>query len=211
MDAGLDESAIEIVKYPKGKVLFKQGAVGDAAYIINSGVIGLCREAQGRKIPLATVRRGELFGEMAVIDKSPRLATAFAIEDSTLMAISVDAIIGKIKKADPFIKSLIHILMNNLRGVHDSHTPKSRSFVDAVNGLHHQCDIVTRFLQGEGPEAFRENLGAKLKSLGAAIKDLRRVAMAHRSEDRRDDAVPNEARLPEYHRKNRVGRRRCRK
>ncbi len=196
MVAGLDESSIEIVKFPKGKVLFKQGAVGDAAYIVNSGAVGIYREAQGRKIPLATVRRGELFGEMAVIDKSPRLATAFTLEDSTLMMISIDVMASKMKKADPFIKALIHMLMNNLRGVHESYTPKSRSFVDAVNGLHRQCDVVTRFLQGEVPEDVRTELNNNLKSLDAAIKDLRRVAMAHRSEDRRDDAVPSEADLP---------------
>lgn len=196
MVGGLDDSAIDIVKFPKGKVLFKQGAAADAAYIVNSGAIGMYREVHGRKVPLATVRRGELFGEMAAIDKSPRLATAFTLEDSTLMMISIDVMIDKMKKADPFIKSMIHMLMNNLRGVHDSYTPKSRSFVDAVNGLHRQCDIVTRFLQGEVPDNIRGELTTNLKSLDEAIKELRRVAMAHRGEDRRDDAVPNEADLP---------------
>ncbi|MEQ9447905.1 MAG: cyclic nucleotide-binding domain-containing protein [Rhodospirillaceae bacterium] len=196
MVGGLDESAIEVVKYPKGKLLFKQGESGDAAYIVNSGAVGIYREAQGRKIPLGTVRRGELFGEMAVIDKSPRLATAFTVEDSTLMVISIDLMMSKMQKADPFIRALIHMLMNNLRSVHDSFTPRSRSLVDAVNSLHRQSDVVGRFLQGDAPDSIREKLGAKLKDLDGAIKDLRRVAMAHRSEDRRDDAVPSETDLP---------------
>ena len=196
MVTGLDDSAIDVVKVPKGKVLFKQGAAGDAIYVVNSGAVGMYREAHGRKIPLATVRRGELFGEMAAIDKSPRLATAFTLEDTTLMTISIDVIVAKMKKTDPFIKAMIHMLMNNLRGVHDSHTPKSRSFVDAVNGLHRQCDSVTRFLQGDVPDHIRAELTANLKNLDEAIKDLRRVAMAHRGEDRREDAVPNEADIP---------------
>jgi CRP-like cAMP-binding protein len=93
------------------------------------------REAHGRKVPLATVPRGELFGEMTAIDKSPWLATAFAPEETTLMMIPIDVMTDKMKKADPFIKSIIHMLMNNLCSVHASYTPKFHNFVDAVNGL----------------------------------------------------------------------------
>ncbi|MCC6913749.1 MAG: cyclic nucleotide-binding domain-containing protein [Rhodospirillaceae bacterium] len=188
---------MDIVSFPKGKVLFKQGESSDAAYIVASGAVGLYREAQGRKIPLATVRKGELFGEMAVIDGSPRIATAFALEDSKLTVISIDTMVDKMKRADPFIRTMIHMLMNNLRAVHDSHTPKSRSLIDAVNSLARQCDIVGRLLQGDLPPDFRGELEKKLKTLDPVIKELRRLAMTHRHNDRRDDAVPNEAELPQ--------------
>lgn len=187
---------MDVVTFPKGKVLFKQGDSGDAAYIVNSGAIGLYREAQGRKIPLATVRKGELFGEMAAIDGSPRMATAFALEESKLTVIPVETMLDKMRKADPFIKAMIHMIMNNLRSVHDSHTPKSRSLIDATNTLLRQCEIIARLLQGDLPPKFRADLEAKLKSLDPALKDLRRVAMVHREDDRRDDAIPSETELP---------------
>ena len=187
---------IQNVTVPKGKVLFKQGDKGTATYIVNSGAVGLYREAMGRKIPLATVRKGELFGEMAVVDNSPRLATAFALEESTLMVISADVMMDKMRKADGFIRALTGMLMNNLRYVHESHTPKSRSLVDAVNMLQRQSEIVTRFLQADLPQKFRNDLEARLKQLDVVMKDLRRLAMAHREEDRRDDAIPAEADLP---------------
>jgi signal-transduction protein with cAMP-binding, CBS, and nucleotidyltransferase domain len=191
-----DDLAMHDVAFPKGKVLFKQGEKSEAAYIVHSGAVGIYREAQGRKIPLATVRKGELFGEMAAIDGSPRMATGFALEDSTLMVISVEAMKDRMRKADPFIRALIHMLMNNLRHVHDSYTPKSRSLVDAVNTLQRQCDIVTRFLQADLPPKFRSDLAGHLKGVDGLIKDMRRIAMAHRDEDRRDDAIPTEADLP---------------
>src|ERR1700749_2284704 len=106
MPSGSDD--IQNISFPKGKVLFKQGEKANAAYIVNSGAVGIYRESQGRKIPLATVRKGELFGEMAAIDGSPRMATAFPLEDSTLMVISVESMIDKMKKADSFIRALIH-------------------------------------------------------------------------------------------------------
>lgn len=188
---------MDVVTFPKGKVLFKQGEKSDAAYIVSSGAVGLYREAQGRKIPLATVRRGELFGEMAAIDGSPRLATAFALEESKLTVIPIEAMVDKLRKADPFIRSMIHMLMSNLRTVHDSHTPKSRSLIDATNTLIRQTDVVGRFLQGDLPPAFRTNLEKKLKDLDGALKELRRLALVHREEDRREDAVPHEADLPQ--------------
>ena len=192
-----DDQSIEVETFPKGKVLFKQGEKGDAAYIVNSGAVGMYREAQGRKIPLATVRRGELFGEMAVIDDTPRMATAFALEDSAVMVVPIRIMLDKLRKADPFIRSLIRMLMTTLRGVHDSYTPKSRSLADALNMLNRQSDIVTRFLQSDLPPAFRTDLEGKLKVLDAAIKDLRKVAAAHREEDKRDDAIPSESDLPQ--------------
>jgi len=196
MASGSDTQAIEIVAFPKGAVLFKQGDKGEAAYILNAGTIGLYRESQGRRVPLASVRRGEMFGELAATDGSPRLASAFAIEDSVLMVIPAAAMRDKMRTADPFIKAMIDMLSDNLRRVHETYTPKSRSLLDGVNGLLRQCEVISRFLQGNLPDAFKSELAARLKTVEGVLKDLRRLAMAHREQDRRDDAVPHEADLP---------------
>lgn len=182
--------------FRKIKILFKQGEKGDAAYIVQSGAVGMYREAQGRKIPLATVRKGELFGEMAVIDPSPRLATAFALEESAVMVVPIGIMLDKLRKADPFIKEMISMLMNNLHGVHESYMPKSRSMGDAVTMLARQADIVTKFLAADMPANVRTDLTTRLKGLDAVITELKKVAAVHREEDRRDDAVPAESDLP---------------
>src|ERR1700743_3716327 len=114
---GVDDHSVAVQYFAKGKVLFKQGEKGEEAYIVNSGAIGLYREAQGRKIPLATVRRGGLLGEIAGIGGSPRMPTAFTLEDSAVMVIPMDIMVDKMRKADSFIRALIHMLMNNLRHV----------------------------------------------------------------------------------------------
>jgi CRP-like cAMP-binding protein len=191
-----DRSCVEVVAFPKGAVLFRQGDKGDAAYIINSGAIGLYRESQGRRMPLATVRRNEMFGEMVTTDGSPRLASAFALEDSVLMVIPAAAMRDKVRVADPFLKTMIEMLTANLRRVHETHTPKSRSLLDSVNGLLRQCDVIGRFLHVQLPPDFKAELSAKLKSLETVLKGMRKAAMAHRQQDRRDDAIPHEADLP---------------
>jgi CRP/FNR family cyclic AMP-dependent transcriptional regulator len=191
-----DHPSVEVVAFPKGAVLFRQGDTGDAAYILNSGAIGLYRESQGRRVPLATVRRNEMFGEMVTTDGSPRLASAFALEDSVLMVIPAAAMREKMGRADPFLKAMLEMLTANLRRVHETHTPKSRSLLDSVNGLLRQCDVIGRFLHVQMPQDFKAELSAKLKTLQSVLKGMRKMALAHRQQDRRDDAIPHEADLP---------------
>jgi CRP/FNR family transcriptional regulator, cyclic AMP receptor protein len=108
MVQSFDEHAIEVVTYPKGTTLFRQGEPGNAAFIVNSGPVGIYREVEDKRVPLATLRKGELFGEMAVIDGSPRMATAFTLEDCTLTMISVELMSEKMKKNRPLYQSSDH-------------------------------------------------------------------------------------------------------
>ncbi|MSO72586.1 MAG: cyclic nucleotide-binding domain-containing protein [Rhodospirillaceae bacterium] len=185
MVADSDEKSIEVLNFPKGTHLFKQGDAGNADYVVNTGAIGLFREAHGRKIPLATVRRGEVFGELSAIDASPRMATAFTLEDANVMVIPVEIMADKLRKADPLIGTIAAMMMQTLRGVHETYLPKSRSLADAITQLGRQSEIVERFLQSDLPAAFRSDLSAKLEKLNKVIGELRGVAAAHRGEERR--------------------------
>jgi hypothetical protein len=196
MATARDDQTIEIVSFAKGAVLFKQGEKGEAAFILNTGTIGLYRETHGRRVPIASVRRGEMFGEMAATDGGARLATAYAIEDSVVMVVPAAAMRDRMRTADPFVKAMIDMLSGNLRRMHENYTPKSRSLLDGVNGLMRQCDVINRFLHANLPADFRSELTGRLNTVNGLLKDLRNIAMAHRDQDRRDDAVPHEADLP---------------
>lgn len=190
MVANLEEHAVEMVKCPKGKVLFRQGDKGDAAYIVNSGAVGIYREVEGERVPLATLRKGELFGEMAVLDGSPRMATAVTLEPTTLMMISVDLMSEKMRKTDPFIKALITMLLNNLRSVHDSYTPRARSLVDSVATLRKQCDALTKFLMEQEDEELDSNVAVKVGELTTVVTELSDAANRFKDRERRSDALP---------------------
>lgn len=190
MVQSLDDQAIEVVTVPKGTTLFRQGEAGNAAYIVNSGSIGIYREIEDKKVPLATLRKGELFGEMAVIDGSPRMATAFTLEDCTLTMISVELMAEKMKKTDPFIKALITMLLGNLRSVHDSYTPKARTLADSVNALYRQCDALTKFLTDSEDMDLDVDVAVKVGQLNEIIRDLSVIAEKNKGNDRRTDAMP---------------------
>lgn len=75
--------------YRKGEVVFKEGTIGNELYIIISGEVIITKKfhKEGNTI-LNTLKIGDSFGEMAIVDESPRYATATAKADSILIAIN---------------------------------------------------------------------------------------------------------------------------
>lgn len=64
--------------FEDGEVIFADGANGDWMYVVESGEVEISKIVDGRKIVIETLKPGDLFGEMAYIDKTPRSATATA-------------------------------------------------------------------------------------------------------------------------------------
>lgn len=73
--------------YPAGHVLFREGDAGQHMYVIQSGRVQLTRRVRGREAHLATLPPGEFFGEMAIVNKQPRSATATVIEEAHLLVL----------------------------------------------------------------------------------------------------------------------------
>ena len=71
----------------------------------------------GEEKILGTVGKGGIFGEMALIDNKPRMATARARESTTVIIVTRQMFEDKLKKADPFIRGLLQILADTIRRV----------------------------------------------------------------------------------------------
>ena len=67
--------------YAPGEILFHEGDVGRALFILESGHVELSRMTdKGDNSHLATLNPGDYFGEMSLLDERPRTATAAAAE-----------------------------------------------------------------------------------------------------------------------------------
>lgn len=112
------EKVNESIGYEKqlrsGEVLFKEGDAGDEMYLIRSGKIKIVKDLEGNKKTLAVIGEGEFFGEMALLDKSPRSAAAIAETDAKLIIVDRDAFLSSVNK-NPFIKYIIETLTTRLR------------------------------------------------------------------------------------------------
>jgi CRP-like cAMP-binding protein len=87
-----------VVRFNSDAKIMKEGAPGTSMYIVLEGKVAV---AIGRKI-VEKLGRGGMFGEMALVDQSPRTATAVAREDCALLSINRDSLV-KLVKSDPAI------------------------------------------------------------------------------------------------------------
>jgi CRP-like cAMP-binding protein len=69
-------SSRHLVTYVDGQAIFAQGDQGEDMYIVQDGQVEIVLEAPEGEVSLATLERGDFFGEMAVIEGAPRTATA---------------------------------------------------------------------------------------------------------------------------------------
>ena len=94
----LDEEALDGLarsvrsrRFRRGEVIFHQGDPGDALFIVQSGAIKIVLPSDtGDEAILTTLRAGEFFGELALLDGAPRSATAVALERSELLVLPRD-------------------------------------------------------------------------------------------------------------------------
>ncbi len=187
----MDEPVIEILPLAKGQFLFKQGDPATSAYILNSGIIGIFKEVDGKRQPIARVKKGEFFGEMAIIDGRPRRNSAMALEDCTLSLVSKDMIEEKLSNSDSVIRTLLHMLSNSLRMVHEAYAPKGRNIVDAVREMKDQARYIQSQIDNGSPE--RKKDGSAVAKKMADITDaIVKVVESVPDLDRRTPALPSE-------------------
>ncbi len=91
----------DIVRLPAGKLLFGYGDPGDSLYVLRAGAVQIfCTNDTGERLVLETARRGDVFGEISLLDGGPRTASAVATED--LEAVVVDrASLGEFLRQHP--------------------------------------------------------------------------------------------------------------
>lgn len=78
-------------KVGKNEVIFREGDLGDAFYLIVTGSVRISTLVPGvGEEALTILREGEYFGEMALIDDAPRSASAIANDDTMLLCIGKD-------------------------------------------------------------------------------------------------------------------------
>jgi CRP-like cAMP-binding protein len=86
-------------------------------YLIHSGKVLLSvRRNEAQQIPLVVLNPGDFFGEMALVDDSPRSTTASAVEDDTeLIVMDRARFLFMVRQQPEFALSLMHTLCQRLR------------------------------------------------------------------------------------------------
>jgi CRP-like cAMP-binding protein len=88
----------KVVPYTKGMVLFREGDVGEALYVVLDGSVRISKSVPklGEQT-IAFVEQGSFFGEMSLLDDFPRSATAVAQQDSTVLFVDRQAFLDLVE------------------------------------------------------------------------------------------------------------------
>jgi CRP-like cAMP-binding protein len=78
----------ESIRVDGGEYVFEEGERGDHFFIIVHGAIELRKTSGGEQRRLAVLRAGQAFGEMALLNQTPRSASAYALEDTYMLSVS---------------------------------------------------------------------------------------------------------------------------
>ncbi len=146
--AGLDAEAGAAVRarmvpvaVPAGRVLFEQGATGDALYTLVSGAVGVsARDHNGVPTRIARLRPPAIFGEMALLSDAPRAATVIALRDAHLLQLTRSAFEAVIAEHPQTLLYFARMLADRLRALYDGYS------------VHHAPRIFTVLAVTDGPD-----------------------------------------------------------
>lgn len=113
-------TAGKVKELVRGDVLFEAGDEPDSIYVVLSGRIAIAignRPFDHRESVIALMDEGDLFGEMGMLDKSPRSAGARALETSTVLEIPYTAVHLQLDTSNHLLWNVIRMLSRRLRAM----------------------------------------------------------------------------------------------
>jgi len=101
-------------------MIFHKDQAGDALYIIDSGRVRIFRTSEaGKELEVNEAGAGEVFGELALLDGSPRSASVEAVEDTVTYTLSRDEFMRYLATAPGLAVALIQLLSARVRTITD--------------------------------------------------------------------------------------------
>ena len=128
--------------YAPSEIIFREGLPGSSTYVVQSGKVEISVQRDGRKVVLAMLGEGALFGEMATIDGGLRSATATASTAAEVYCIRSDGFRQMIDECPPFVKTMVDSLISRVRKVNTRLA--STATMEAWLACAHLIDLLAR-------------------------------------------------------------------
>lgn len=110
---------LPVKHYDAGRVIFNEGDAGDYSFMILSGQVEISKWIDGAKRVLARLGPGEVVGELAIISRQPRTATATALEPTRIRVMSKEDVEQELDKLSPWVGKMITGLSGRFIEIND--------------------------------------------------------------------------------------------
>jgi len=187
--------------FQPGEVLFKEGEHGDEMFIIIQGEVEIRKRTSAKTSrTLITFHEGDIFGEMALVEKKPRSATAIALTPCRTLVMNETLLDMMIENNPDFSKKMIRILSERIR--------KANLIIQNIVGTNRLNQIFTglkRYAEQKGISTFkghrvnsseflewaRNRLGIEEKEIKYALADLLKRKIVAPSAKSREEIIVN--------------------
>jgi len=103
--------------YRDGETIVRQGETGDCMYVIQQGKVEVLREGGGRTIRLTELGAGEIFGEMALYEKTPRSATVRAVGEVRVLTVDKRTFLRRVQEDPSLAFNVLRALSARIRAL----------------------------------------------------------------------------------------------
>lgn len=109
------QSRVQVEEHPEDDLIFVESQEGDRFYVVLEGAVQTARHIAGvGEEQLGVHRMGDSFGELSVLDDSPRSADARAIEPTRLLVLRKAALEELMFQDDAFAREFLWVVTRHL-------------------------------------------------------------------------------------------------
>ncbi|PQV54550.1 Crp/Fnr family transcriptional regulator [Paraburkholderia sp. BL21I4N1] len=99
-----------------GEVIYSEGFAGDAViYVIADGKVEISTQCDEKKVILATLGKGEFFGEAALLPPEPRAHTAKALSFLQLTVIAANVVEEELERVSPLLRHIVRTMIRRVK------------------------------------------------------------------------------------------------
>jgi len=164
----------EEISLSAGDRLFAEGDDGDQAFVIAEGDVEIMKHSPSRDVLLAVRHAGEVIGEMALLENAPRMATARARTDATLIGIRKQQLDGLLDTSNSAARAMFGVLLTRWRETEARlrQSDKMAQLGTLTAGLAHELNNPAAAVSSAADE-----LGAAVEAYAAARQEAARLGI----------------------------------
>lgn len=105
--------------YSDGEIIFKEGEKGENMFVIQSGQVRITKKTNSGDMTIATLDKGEIFGEMSLFDKLPRSANATAVKETRVLKIDKSKFFSTVSRDPSLVFKILETTSMRIRRLDD--------------------------------------------------------------------------------------------
>ena len=121
-------------EFEPGQYLCREGQIGQSCFLLATGSVNVTRKLDDGERALATLRGGQIVGQMALVDRSPRSASVVAAEATVALELTHEVFEGLLRARNPLaVRFQEQIAIAGIRQLRMA-TDRLRTLIEARDG-----------------------------------------------------------------------------